>query len=121
MNRRFLALLLAFCVALQSLVPTIASAQATAAPAVAHCGESAQHMNHDGLVPQDSQQDSRSCPHCDHAGPSHAGCASHCVAAVALLPVPVAIALVSGAMRFDAIALPALTRFDIPPTPPPIA
>jgi hypothetical protein len=117
MNRRFLALLLAFCVALQSLVPAVAGAQTIDAAAAAHCGESSQAMDHGS----DIQGDSQPCPHCDHAGPPHAGCASHCVAAAAPLPAPVTIALPSSAMRFDAIALPVLTRFDIPPTPPPIA
>ena len=116
MTRRFLALLLTFCIALQSLIPAVAGAQTIDVSAAAHCGESAQAMDHGS----DIEKGTPACPHCDHASATHAGCASHCMAAV-VLPSPLTIALRTSTMRFDAIAPAVLTRFDIPPTPPPIA
>jgi hypothetical protein len=119
MNRRLLSCLLVLCVALRSLVPLVASAQADDSPVAAHCsdaGTDARQVAHNDTRATGTNP----CPHCDHAGPSQSGCASHCIFPVALLSIVVTISIPHDALLFDAIALPAETRADIPPTPPPI-
>ncbi len=116
MNRRFLALLLSLCMALQSLVPAVAGARVDESPTVAHCEEAMTHAAAETQVPENGHP----CPHCDHDGASHAECTTHCVFPVALICSPSAVALPTGLIHIEAAALPVLTRFDIPPTPPPI-
>ena len=120
MNRRLIAFILAVCVALQSLVPTLTQARADDATTTAHCAEmtpsSVSHTNHS---PGDSL-DEPGCPHCNHSGSSHGGCASQCLFAIALLPAATDLTIQSCHARVEAATLPSPTRFDIPPTPPPI-
>ena len=117
MNPRLPAFLLALCMALQSLVPGLV--YAAAEPVAEHCAssESPEHSTHDVAQTQAPSP----CSHCDHAGASHAGCANQCLFALALLPAMADIAVPSGTLQFAGVTLPPLTRFDIPPTPPPIA
>ena len=61
------------------------------------------------------------CPHCTGDAVHPDDCASYCASAVALMPIAFSISRSMCAVHSMSAAVPLHSRFDIPPTPPPIA
>lgn len=115
MNSRLIAFLLMLVVGLQSLLSLPAEA-AQAADVASHCDDSGMHgktAKHDAPAVQ------HECPHCDGAGPNH-DCGSYCAVAVGLAPATWTFSSEQCAEQSMAQPSALLSRFDIPPTPPPI-
>ena len=113
MNARFVAILLTCLLGLQSVAPMAATAFPEPA---SHCGESVQDSH---AAPHGVSVD-HECPHCSGDTVDPGGCASYCASAIALTPA--AFTIGRSACAVHAISPPVLlhSRFDIPPTPPPI-
>lgn len=115
MTCRFLPLLLIFTLVLQAaiVVPVSAAAGKT---------DSSQMDHRDCAGTQASEHASNpDCPCCPDGASSAAGCANYCITALAVFPAGLSFAVESGATYASLMTQPLVTRFDIPPTPPPIA
>lgn len=88
-----------------------------AVPAIAAVSETMPAQHDCGGAP--AQHDvAKHCPHCLDVALS--ACASHCAAA--LLPAPLTLSRSAATVEFPRTTVAMLlTRYDIPPTPPPIA
>ncbi|HEY6645314.1 hypothetical protein [Povalibacter sp.] len=107
MNRRLTALLLVWMLGMQSLTPPPAFAQAPANAVAHHC---------DGMA-------DAAMPHGQNSADNELSCSSHCAMASVVLVTAIAPTITIDGSSGYAVptAVPLQSRFDIPPTPPPIA
>lgn len=125
--QRFIALLLIFALASQAALTTPNVAAHTDG-SVAADPMDASPMDHDDCAgqttagnPPGNPPGNTGCPCCPDAITAAAGCASYCIAALAVLPAGLSFAAELGATYASLTTQPLATRSDIPPTPPPIA
>jgi hypothetical protein len=115
MNSRLIAFALMLVVGLQSLLSLPAEA-AQPADVASHCDESGMHGD---SAKHEAPKVQHECPHCDGAGANH-DCNSYCAVAVGLAPATWVFSSEHCSERVTAQPPALLSRFDIPPTPPPI-
>lgn len=123
MPHRFISLLLIFALVLQAalVAPVSATIHAdTSATAGQMDMSQMDHADCDGKQ-ADTPPGKTGCPCCPGAASAAAGCASFCIAALAVFPGELSFAADFGATYAPMLPQPLLTRSDIPPTPPPIA
>lgn len=123
MPHRFISLLLIFALVLQAalVAPVSAAVHADASAAAGQMDLS--QMDHADCADKqaDAPAGKTDCPCCPDAASSAAGCASFCIAALAVFPGELSFAADCGATYAPMSPQFLLTRSDIPPTPPPIA
>lgn len=128
MPQRFISLLLIFALALQAalVAPVSAAIHADTNAAASHMGSTQvdlSQMDHADCADKqaDTPAGKTDCPCCPDAASSAAGCASFCIAALAVFPGELSFAADCGATYAPMSPQFLLTRSDIPPTPPPKA
>ncbi len=119
MPRRLISLLLVFVLGLQAVVLIPANAHASAQYITQdHCDGTDHNAMHSA---GDMAGGTDKCPCCPDTGMSPLGCVSTCAIAMAIIPGALSFSTSLSSDYEASVQHPLSSRFDIPPTPPPIA